>query len=137
MQKIKQRFKAIITKFSKVKKTFSLWWDKKHPLPYEELETIEITEKKEKNLSIGKQSVIFRGIGLLFVALGAVFYHTMSYVFMFIAAFVASLAMESVIGFWSRVTHKRGLGILIAYTLAIFFLLSGFIILIPIFSSLF
>ena len=130
-------FEGLKNKYSLCKNNIALWWNTKHPLPYEELDTLPTEEKKEKNLSTGKQAVIFWGVGLLFVALWAIFYHTMSYVFMFIAAFIASLAMESIIGFWSRLTHKRGLGILIAYTLALFFLLSGFIILIPIFSSLF
>lgn len=134
MQKIKLRYAKLCEKSLKMGKKIQSRRDKKHPLPYKELDTLVIEpEKKEKSLTIGQQSIIFRGIGLLFVGLGAILYHTLSYIFMLIFAFITSLALESIIGFRARLTHSRGLGILIAYFLAITFLLSGFFILVPFF----
>lgn len=64
-------FEGLKNKYSLCKNNIALWWNTKHPLPYEELDTLvaEEKEKKDKNLSTGKQAVIFRSVGLLFVGL--------------------------------------------------------------------
>jgi len=62
-------FEGLKNKYSLCKNNIALWWNTKHPLPYEELDTLPTEEKKEKNLSTGKQAVIFRSVGLLFVGL--------------------------------------------------------------------
>ena len=109
-------------------------WKNKCTLPYQDESQWKFPgEKKEKTPSLQKQFVLFWGIWLLFVILWAILYNTLSYVFMLIAAFICSLALETVIAFWARLTRSRGVGILIAYFLMVVFLLSGFFILVPFF----
>jgi predicted PurR-regulated permease PerM len=75
--------------------------------------------------------ITFWAVGLLFVAVGFLLYHTLSYLYMVIAAAILSLALEGVIVFWARLTRSRGRGIFIAYLFFILFLISGFIIITP------
>ena len=100
----------------------------------------EIDEKKLEFSAVGevvqhtfstRKMVAFRGIGLLFVMIGFMLYSTLSYLYLVIAAGIISLALEGVVTFWTRFTRHRGLGILITYLIFIFFLVSGFIIVIP------
>lgn len=134
MQKIILFFSKIGSFVMAILQKISQWWDEKHPFPYEEIEfsePSEIAHESEWKISTMRKSVIFWGIGLLFVMIGAILYHTLDYVFMLLFAFITSLALESIIGFWARLTHSRWLWILIAYFLAILFLLSWFFILVP------
>jgi hypothetical protein len=75
--------------------------------------------------------ITFWAIGLLFVAIGFLVYHTLSYLYMLIAAAILSLALEGIVSFWARLTRSRGIGIIIAYILLVLFLISGFIIITP------
>ncbi|MDR0650815.1 MAG: hypothetical protein LBG59_05450 [Candidatus Peribacteria bacterium] len=99
-----------------------------------QLEIIQQTEKDATPFST-HTVLIFRSLGLLFVGIGYFLYHTLTYLYMLIAAYILSLAIEGVINFWARITRSRGLGIFIAYFLFILFLLSGFIIIVPFFIS--
>jgi predicted PurR-regulated permease PerM len=97
-------------------------------------EIVQQTEKNDQPFSTRKM-IIFRAFGLLFVGIGYILYHTLTYLYMLIAAYIISLAIEGIITFWSRITRNRGVGIFIAYFLLILFLLSGFIIIVPFFIS--
>ena len=78
-----------------------------------------------------KKMLIFRSLGLAMLVLAYMLFHTLTYVYMIIAAFIISLAMEGVVTFRQRVTRYRGIAITIAYTLLILFMLSGFFIIVP------
>ena len=60
MKKITPMLNNFKEKCSTLFQKISLWWDTQHPLPYKELDTLETKEKETKNLSVGKQAVIFR-----------------------------------------------------------------------------
>jgi predicted PurR-regulated permease PerM len=96
----------------------------------EQLELAQTAETDTHPFST-RRIIIFRRIGLLFVGIGYVLYHTLTYFYMLIFAYILSLAIEGVISFWGRTTRSRGLGIFIAYFLLILLLLSGFIIIVP------
>jgi predicted PurR-regulated permease PerM len=85
----------------------------------------------EQSIFSTRRIVIFWAMGLLFVAIGYLVYHTLSYLYMLIAAAILSVALEGIISFWGRLTRSRGVGILIAYLLLFLFLLSGFAIVVP------
>lgn len=74
-------------------------------------------------------------IGLATVVLGYMMYISLSYIYMVIAAFIISLALEGCIIFWQRLTKSRWFWILITYVIATFFVLAWFIILIPFFFN--
>ena len=74
-------------------------------------------------------------IWLAIVTLWYMMYISLSYIYMLIAAFIISLALEWCIIFWQRITKSRWFWILITYLLTTFFVLSGFIILIPFFFN--
>lgn len=69
------------------------------------------------------------------VILWYMMYISLSYIYMIIAAFIISLALEGCIVFWQRLTKSRWFWILITYVLATFFVLAGLIILIPFFFN--
>lgn len=74
-------------------------------------------------------------IGLAIVALWYMMYISLSYIYMVLAAFIISLALEWCVIFWQRITKSRWFWIFITYLLATFFVLSGFIIIIPFFFN--
>ena len=74
-------------------------------------------------------------IWLAIVVLWYMMYISLSYIYMVIAAFIISLALEWCIIFRQRITKNRWLWILITYLLTTFFILSWFIILIPFFFN--
>ena len=74
-------------------------------------------------------------VGLATVILWYMMYISLSYIYMVIAAFIISLALEGCIIFWQRLTKSRWIWILITYVIATFFVLAWFIILIPFFFN--
>ena len=74
-------------------------------------------------------------IWLWIVTLWYMLYISLSYIYMVIAAFIISLALEWCIIFWQRITKSRWIWIFITYLITTFFVLSGFIILIPFFFN--
>ena len=74
-------------------------------------------------------------IWLWVVTLWYMLYISLSYIYMVIAAFIISLALEWCIIFWQRITKSRWIWIFITYLITTFFVLSGFIILIPFFFN--
>ena len=82
-----------------------------------------------------KTIIKFWLIWLATVMLWYMMYISLSYIYMVIAAFIISLALEWSVVFWQRLTKSRGLWILFTYVLATFFILAGLIILIPFFFN--
>ncbi len=96
-----------------------------------EIEEVIISTEPQTQEAFSYKVVLFWAIGLGFVIIGYLMYHTMEYLYLLIAAYVISLALEGVVGFFSKLTRRRGIGILITYLLVILFLTSGFIIVVP------
>ena len=74
-------------------------------------------------------------IWLGIVTLWYMMYISLSYIYMVIAAFIISLALEWCIVFRQRITKSRWVWILVTYIIATFFILAWFIILIPFFFN--
>ena len=85
----------------------------------------------QEERSLTRKVAIFRGLGLAFVILGYLMYHTMEYLYLLIAAYIISLALEGIVSFFSRLTRSRGIGIIIAYVLLILFLIAGCVVIMP------
>ena len=120
--------------FADFKQNVRSGWDKNFPKKNMELDTSKRDHqppKRDENLLSRHNIIYFRIAGLVVAALGYFLYNTLSYVFMLIAAFIISLAIEGVVTFRQRLTRSRGIWILIAYFLVILFLLSGFFIIVP------
>ena len=93
---------------------------------------IEITAESTKTT---KLILKFWLIWLAIVILWYMMYISLSYIYMVIAAFIISLALEWFVVFRQRLTKSRGLWILITYLIATFFVLAWFVILIPFFFN--
>jgi len=116
LKKVKQKTTAIKQnwhdQFAVFKAKFRAKFDKKFPRPSMEIETtsLEIQKKTgEQTVTITKKIWLFWLSGLIIVALGYLLYNTLTYIYILIGAFIISLAMESVVIFWQRLTSNRGL----------------------------
>ena len=131
----------------KISQEFSLWKDNlkeeyKRRFPKPNLEKPETHLLEENQTEINIQSakttrliLKFWLIWLAIVTLWYMMFISLSYIYMVIAAFIISLALEWCIIFWQRLTKSRWFWILITYLIATFFILAGFIILIPFFFN--
>ena len=113
---------------------------KRFPKPNLERSTSHLltTNQEEVNAQSARTTRLilkFWLIWLAIVTLGYMMFISLSYIYMVIAAFIISLALEWCIIFWQRITKNRWFWILITYLLTTFFVLSGFIILIPFFFN--
>lgn len=139
-QTLKQKKQFRKGKIQSWKNNFNINYQKKFPIPSMDKPTDELL-KDEKNrpnaesLHTTKRFLKFWLIWLCVVVLGYMIYISLSYLYMVLAAFIISLALEWCIIFRQRLTKKRWLGILITYLIATIFVLSWFIILIPFFFN--
>ena len=92
-------------------------------------------EAVSQSVKTTKHILKFWLIGLAIVVLGYMMYISLSYIYMVIAWFIISLALEGCILFRQRLTKSRGIWILITYLIAVIFILSWFIILVPFFFN--
>ena len=93
------------------------------------------SETASNSAKITRQILKFWLIWLAIVILWYMMYISLSYIYMVIASFIISLALEWCIIFRQRLTKSRWIGILITYLIAIIFILSWFIILVPFFFN--
>ena len=124
------------------------WWKedlkekyrKRFPKPNLEKPETHILEANHEEVSAqsAKTTRLILKFWLIWLAIVTLWYMmfiSLSYIYMVIAAFIISLALEWCIIFWQRITKSRWFWILITYLLTTFFVLSGFIILIPFFFN--
>ncbi len=123
-------------KIKNLKKTLSDWRDKTFPtvlINAEESEPAKMEDpldtKEERSFT--SKMIAFRGIGLVFVSIGYLMYNTLDRIYILVAAYIISLALEGVIKFFAKWTHSRGIGITISYLLLFLFLSAGTLIIIP------
>ncbi len=115
-------------------------YGKRFPKPKLDKPTTNLSEANQDDISnqstkTTKIILKFWLIWLATVILWYMMYISLSYIYMVIAAFIISLALEWCIIFWQRITRSRWFWILITYVIATFFILAGFIILIPFFFN--
>ena len=144
LKKIKNEWKQKKqTRWSNVqswRQNFREDYDSRFPAPIMEKSTDHLIEKDQnttvsQSMKTTKQILKFWLIWLAIVVLGYMMYISLSYIYMVIAGFIISLALEWCIVFWQRLTKSRGLWILITYLIALIFILSWFIILVPFFFN--
>jgi predicted PurR-regulated permease PerM len=144
LQKIKGKTSQLTKKrhnqFANFKAKVKQSWYAKFPVPHKEIDDKHLQRETSSDTTqqqtFSTQKIItFRAGGLLFAAIGFLVYNTLDYLYLLIAACIISLALEGIISFWARLTHSRGVGIIIAYLLFILFLISGFIIIVPFLMS--
>lgn len=135
-KQIKQKLWFITSRREDFKENF----DKKFPVPQMDRPTDHLIEKNQsevvaQSVKTTKQILKFRLIWLAVVVLWYMMYISLSYLYMVIAGFIISLALEWCIIFWQRLTKSRGVWIFITYLIAVVFILSWFIILVPFFFN--
>lgn len=113
---------------------------KRFPKPNLEIPETHLLEENQAEVSAqsAKTTRLILKFWLIWLAIVTLWYMmfiSLSYIYMVIAAFIISLALEWCIIFWQRITKSRWFWILITYLLTTFFVLSGFIILIPFFFN--
>lgn len=138
-QQSKQNFKKFNNNFKTWKFNFHSKNEKRFPTPSMDISTDHLLEEDNnrtiESVITTKKMLKFRLLWLCVVVLWYMMYTSLSYLYMVIAAFIISLALEWVVIFWQRLTKSRWLWILITYIIATIFVLSGFMILIPFFFN--
>ena len=139
-QKLEQKRQDLSQEVSIRKESIKEKYRKRFPKP--DLEKPETHLLEENQAEVSAQSakttrliLKFWLIWLAIVTLWYMMYISLSYIYMVIAAFIISLALEWCIIFRQRLTRSRWIWILITYLLTTLFVLSGFIILIPFFFN--
>lgn len=122
------------------KKSIRDSYDTNFPVPQMDKSTDHLIEKDQvtavsQSMKTTKQILKFWLIWLAIVVLWYMMYISLSYIYMVIAAFIISLALEWCILLRQRLTRSRWLWILITYLIAVIFILSWFIILVPFFFN--
>ena len=144
LKKIKKGWKQKKqTRWSNVqtrKKNFKENYNDRFPVPQMDKSTDHLIEKNQtmavsQSMKTTKQILKFRLIWLAIVVLWYMMYISLSYIYMVIAWFIISLALEWCVVFRQRLTKSRWLWILITYLIAAIFILSWFIILVPFFFN--
>ena len=144
LKKIKKEWKQKKqTRWSNVqswRQNFRENYNSRFPAPVMDKSTDHLIEKDQDaavshSMKITKQILKFWLIWLAIVVLWYMMYISLSYIYMVIAGFIISLALEWCVLFWQRLTKSRGLWILITYLIALIFILSWFIILVPFFFN--
>jgi predicted PurR-regulated permease PerM len=144
LKKIKKEWKQKKqTRWSNIKnwkENFRENYDSRFPTPIMDKSTDHLIEKNQteavsQSMKITKQILKFWLIWLAIVVLWYMMYISLSYIYMVIAWFIISLALEWCIVFRQRLTKSRWLWILITYLIAVIFILSWFIILVPFFFN--
>lgn len=115
-------------------------YDEHFPVPQMDKSTDHLIEENQElaiseSAKITKQILKFWLIWLAIVVLWYMMYISLSYIYMVIAWFIISLALEWCVLFWQRLTRSRWLWILITYIIATLFILSWFLILVPFFFN--
>ncbi len=139
-QKREQKTQELSKEVYNWKENLKEKYRERFPKPKLDRPTDDIIEKDQTDITAQSTKTTrlilkFWLIGLAIVTLWYMMFISLSYIYMVIAAFIISLALEWCIVFWQRITRSRWLWILITYILTTFFVLSGFIILIPFFFN--
>ena len=122
------------------RKNFRENYETRFPVPKMDKPTDHLIEKDQDSVvsqsaKTTKQILKFWLIWLAIVVLWYMMYISLSYLYMVVAGFIISLALEWCVIFRQRLTRSRWLWILITYIIAVIFILSWFIILVPFFFN--
>ena len=139
-QKIEQKKQELTQEVSSWKNNLKEQYRKRFPKPSLDKPTNHLLDDNQEDINAQSTKTTrlilkFWLIWLAVVTLWYMMYISLSYIYMVIAAFIISLALEWCIIFWQRLTKNRWIWILITYLLTTLFVLSGFIILIPFFFN--
>ena len=122
--------------FQDLFKKFKLGEDKE----LKELKKIENQLKKLKDNDIpqdnwsvfsGKSMFKFWIIGLLVVFLWYISFKSLETIYLILAAYILSVAMEAIIDFFERIKFRRWISIAVTYILLIIFVLAWFVFVVP------
>lgn len=140
IQNLEQKTHDFTDKMYSRKEELKEKYRKRFPKPKLEKSTNHLLDNNQEDINAQSTKTTrlilkFWLIWLAVVVLGYMMYISLSYIYMVIAGFIISLALEWCIIFWQRLTRSRWIWILITYLLTTIFVLSGFIILIPFFFN--
>lgn len=139
-ENLKQKRQTRHEKFQIWKQNFNEKYQENFPIPKLDKSTAHLLKDESnrpntESMITTKKMIKFWLLWLCIVVLWYMMYISLSYLYMVIAAFIISLALEWCIIFRQRLTKSRWIWILITYLIATIFVLSGFIVLFPFFFN--
>jgi len=99
----------------------------------DEIKDLQDTQKKQKKeVRITNRDMIkFWFIAMVMVFLGYILYSSLDILYLIIAAYIVSIAIEAIIMMFEKYHVSRSISITISYILLVIFLLSGFVLVVP------
>jgi len=99
----------------------------------DEIKDLQDAQKKQKKeVRITNRDMIkFWFIAMVMVFLGYILYSSLDILYLIIAAYIVSIAIEAIIMMFEKYHVSRSISITISYILLVIFLLSGFVLVVP------
>lgn len=99
----------------------------------DEIKDLQESQKKQKkDLHITNRDMIkFWFFGMIMAFLGYILFSSLDIIYLIIAAYIVSIAIEAIIMMFEKNHLSRSMAITISYILLVLFLLSGFVLLVP------
>lgn len=92
----------------------------------------EAQKKQKKEVRITNRDMIkFWFFAMVIAFLGYVLFSSLDILYLILAAYIVSIAIEAVVLLFERYHLSRSMAILVSYLLLIVFLLSGFVLIVP------
>ncbi|MEI6426064.1 MAG: AI-2E family transporter [Candidatus Absconditabacteria bacterium] len=92
----------------------------------------EVQKKQKKEVRITNRDMIkFWFFAMIMAFLGYVLFSSLDILYLILAAYIVSIAIEAVIVLFEHYHLSRSMSILISYLLLVIFLLSGFVLIVP------
>jgi predicted PurR-regulated permease PerM len=97
----------------------------------EDLQASELKAKTAQVLVTNRMMLKFRLIGLFAIFIAYISYQSLNILYLILAAFIVSLAIEAIIDFWEKTLRHRGMAIILSYLLVVIFVLAGLFFIVP------
>jgi predicted PurR-regulated permease PerM len=99
----------------------------------DEIKDLQETQRKQKKeVRITNRDMIkFWFVAMVMVFLGYILYSSLDILYLIIAAYIVSIAIEAIIMLLEKYHISRSISITISYILLVIFLLSGFVLVVP------
>ena len=99
----------------------------------DEIKDLQETQRKQKKeLRITNRDMIkFWFFAMVIAFLGYILFSSLDILYLILAAYIVSIAIEAVIVLFERYHLSRSMAILVSYVLLVIFLLSGFVLIVP------
>ena len=97
----------------------------------EDLQASELKAKTAQVLVTNRMMLKFWLIGLFAIFVAYISYQSLNILYLILAAFIVSLAIEAIIDFREKTLRHRGMAIILSYLLVVIFILAGLFLIVP------